>query len=264
MRFMWPRFIPSNEVDSFFQPVRHNILARLRTQPILESLSGKLASPSDLSYVDERFTDKSGKPLTLCDHTKNLYLSSKYPDHVLEFLRELGVSKLSDEQFVEHLKRIILEHEGQFRGESLEWHSKLAEALIPLVEKDELEQIICTLPLIPIADGHWVAATSKPRIFSDAYDLGDLRVLKSTRIIHPAAISDANRSHLWASLGLQAIDRGEICQYIVRAHEQPLLAPHKSWSRAHLVAHAKFLFKSGWRPSKPVDLWVETSLGERC
>ncbi|KAJ4409227.1 hypothetical protein N0V82_009500 [Gnomoniopsis sp. IMI 355080] len=263
MKFLWPGFIPSQDAHPFFRSTRQDVIASLLDRPVLESLAGHLAAPSQLAYVDERFTD-NGEPLTLFHRTKNLYLSRKYPDSVLESLCGLGVARLSDEAFVEHLKQMIQEDEGQFRAKSLEWHSKLAGALIPLTSNEKIKEVILTLPMIPIVNGTWVAAVSKPYIFLEALGLGDLRISKSLRIIHPVAITDASRVHLWTSLGIQHIDRQEICQFIVKAHEQPLLAPHKSWTRSHLIAHARFLHQSKWRPSKPVDLWMEDSKERRC
>lgn len=226
--------------------------------PILESFSGQMTAPSKLTYVDKRFLDHTGSPLCLSESTRSTYLSHDYPRHLKEVLCSLGVEDMSNKKFMEHFKQMVLEDEKGFRAKPDEWHSEVAKTLLPLIEDDVLRESLRRLPIVPLSNGEWVSAVSKPCMFQEQSFLGDFQVMRSLRIVHPYAMKNRNRRSLWSSLDIKPIDRQEICQYIVDAHENPVVDP-SVWTRAQLVAHARFLYASEWRPSKPIDLWVETS-----
>lgn len=262
MRFSWPAFIPSEQTSPFFEPLRDAILEKLSHMPVTEAISGTLVPPYTLWRVAGDFNDRSGKPLTLWADTKDIYLSPKYPSHVLSALYSLEVDNLTDERFLDDLEQMISGDQSRFHAQPDDWHSDLARALIPLTDDEDLGFTIRRLPIIPLMNGKWATTKSGPRIFPDDSDLGDLLVLNSVRIIHPAATTDANRGHLWSCLDIQNISRQDVCQYIVDAHSQPGSHPKiVGWTRAHLVAHARFLFLSNWRPSKPLDLWIQSTSG---
>lgn len=262
MRFSWPSFIPSEQTNSFFETSRLAILKRLSEMPVAESISGTLVAPSTLRRVEGRYIDRGDKPLTLWKDTADLYLSPKYPSHASDALLSIGVDDLTDEEFVEDLKQMISEDKAHFHAQTEQWHSDLARALIPMTDDENLKSIILRLPIVPLMNGKWAKPNSGPRIFPDDSDLGDLLVLHSIRIIHPAAAMDANRRHLWSSLDIPNISRQDICQYIIDAHAHPASTPEiVGWTRAHLVAHARFLHSSNWRPTQPLDLWVATKDG---
>lgn len=258
MRFSWPAFIPSTEISPFFEPVRREISRRLKEMPILESFSGQMTAPSKLMYVDKRFLDPARRPFCLSESTRTIYLSHNYPRHLKDIVCSLGVEEMSNEKFVEHFEQMILEDEKGFRAKPDEWHSEVARTLLPLTEDGALRDNLRRLQIIPLSNGEWVSAISNPHTFHEQSFLGDFQVLNSLRIIHPYAMKNRYRRSLWSSLDIKPIDRQEICQYIVGAHENPVVDPG-AWTRAQLVAHARFLYASEWRPSKPIDLWVETS-----
>lgn len=264
MRFLWPAFIPSEQISPFFKPVRATILKELTLMPVAESISGALVLPIMVWHVPERFHDRNGKPLTLWTDTKDVYLSPKYPGHVLSQLYDILVADLDDEQFLDHLDEMISGDQSRFQAQPEDWHSDLARALIPLADDEDLKSKVRGLPIIPLMNGKWDTASSGPGIFPDDSDLGDLLVLHSVRIIQPAVTTDANRRHLWASLGIENISRQDVCRYIVNAHAHPASHPKiVGWTRAQLVAHARFLFLSNWRPTKPLDIWVESTDGRQ-
>jgi hypothetical protein len=238
--------------------MQHKILTRLKDLPILESFSGELTSPSKLMYVEERFLDHTGEPLCSSEHTRSAYLSRNYPRHLKDILCSLGVEDLSNEKFVDHFEQMVSKDEARFHAKTDEWHSEVARTLLSLIEDGGLKEKLRRLPIVPLSNGKWVSATSEPRMFQEQSILGDVQVLRSLRIIHPAAMKNGNRRSLWSSLDIKPIDRQEICQYIVGAHENPVVDP-MLWTRAQLVAHARFLYSSEWRPSRAVDLWVESS-----
>lgn len=222
-------------------------MAKLAKLPVIESAGGTLVAHSTLRHVEQQFTDRHGKPFTLWGNTNEIYLSTRYPEHVINALCSIGVDNLTDEGFVDDLERMVLEDEAHVRAQPEEWHSDLARALIPLTENDHLKAVLQRLPIIPILNGKWITASSGPRVFPDdsEVDVGDFLVLRSIRIIQPAATGDANRRHLWSCLDIQNINRQEICQYIVDVQAHP--ASHSDlvkWAdRAHLVAHTKFFHR---------------------
>lgn len=226
--------------------------------PILESCSGQMTAPSKLTYVDKRFLDHARRPFCSSESTRSTFLSHNYPLYLKEILCSLGVEEMSNEKFVEHFEQMILEDEKGFRARPDEWHSEVARTLLPLIEDDALKENLRRLPIVPLSNGEWLSATSNPYTFQEQSFLGDFHVLGSLRIVHPCAMKNRNRRNLWSSLEIKPIDRQEICQYIVDAHENPVVDP-SVWTRAQLVAHAKFLYTTEWRPSRPIDLWVETT-----
>lgn len=262
MKFFWPEFVPSTETDPFFEPTRRAILATLKGSPVLESFCEHFNTPSKLNFVEERFSDQSGEPFCLSEQTRSTYLSPNYPRHLKDVLCGLGVEEMSDEKFVEHFEQAISEDEKGFRDKSDDWHSELAGALLPLTENETLKEALRRLPIVPLSNGQWVPAESKPRMFDEQSMLGDIQVLESLRTIHVSALEKGTRRNLWSSLGIHPISRQEICQYIVDAHQNPVIDP-MVWTRAQLVAHAEFLYYSEWRPSSAVELWVETTREQR-
>lgn len=262
MRFSWPAFIPSEQIGSFFDHSRVEILEKLAKASVIESASGVLVPPHTLWRVTDQFTDSDNQPLSLYEDTEDVYMSPQYPSQVVDVLRSLGVDDLSAENFLDHLEEMVRDAKERFCAQPQQWHSDLARALIPLMDDDYLKSIAMELPIIPIMNGKWVTASSGPRLFLEDSDLGDLLVLKSIRVIRSAAATEPNCRHLWSTLDIQTIDRQDICQYIIEAHAHPASHPDiVGWTRAHLVAHARFLHSSNWRPSEPFDLWVGTAGG---
>ncbi|KAH7401306.1 hypothetical protein BKA66DRAFT_564959 [Pyrenochaeta sp. MPI-SDFR-AT-0127] len=266
LKYFWPFYIPNNDISAFFSPARDLILSHLRENSVLESSGKSMAQPSTLMYIlPSKYADSSGRPFTLCPDTANKYLSTRYPEWTIESILALGVSAMSDTEFLEDLELMINSSTTWFQAQTQEWHQELSKALLPLTQKNELKRILLRLPIIPLCDMIWTSAERNPVFF--AKDLDPMKFSSSIdlSIIDPLVSQDYSRRTLLQALGIVEIDSTRLCRHIAEAHASNTFQAEK-FSRAELISHAAYLFKSSWQPPDwiKVDLWFATSDGSRC
>jgi hypothetical protein len=263
LKYVWPFYLPSLSVamSGFFEPAIGMILSRIGESPVFESSAGNMVQPSALVHVPDDFC-VNGEPFTLCDATKDRYLSSHYASWVIEAMASVGVSHLKPRQFLEDLATLIATDAESFQKRSSKWQAQLATTLVKLSTDAELMPLIQDLAIIPLNNGTWTAARDNNIFFakSDAsLEIPDgIRIL----IVENDAESDSNRRTLFTSLGVKAWEAPEICRLILDVHASTDFQPGQL-NTSQIISHAVFLYRSKWQPPKGADLWFATARNER-
>ena len=264
MKYSWPFYIPAVETDAFFEPAAATISSSLKGMNILASFHGSMEKPGSLAYVDAfRFADKDGVPFTLCDATDRRYLSPKYPAWVIGNLLSLGVTELTESQFLGDLQILANSaHEANFlrRGEA--WHSQLARCLLPMASKPELKQVLTKIRIIPLIDGSWATAEEKPLMSNLSINLGDFPVDVHAKIVRTKAASEPLLKKFYASLGVEELTQAHVCQWIYKQHSATSFNPGE-WTCSQLFSQARFMFDSSWRAPSDIDIWFATTEDKR-
>jgi hypothetical protein len=271
MKYTWPIYIPSTKQQSFFHATRKSILERLKGTKILESGAQVderfMLAPASLLYVDpERYADREGNPFTSKGLGDLRYLSSHYPKHTIETLYALGVRKMSDDMFLTDLEWIITNELEAFHARSVEWHSLLAKALLPLIDRREFTKRLRRLPVIPLIDGSWTSADSEsPPFFQQDSMIAALEgdPPSGISIVHQSAVIDYSRKSLLTRLGVEMLSVARMCKHICDIHASKDAKPGQ-WTTEQLVSHVKFLYEADWSPPDGgADLWFATASGAR-
>ncbi|KAI0435663.1 hypothetical protein F4803DRAFT_544782 [Xylaria telfairii] len=265
LRYMWPFYLPTNEIYGFFEPLKEMIYQGLSECHVLESFSGTMEIPSMLTYVPKGdFLDTNGIPFTLSSKTRSTYLSSHYSPLVLKSLSSLATTFLYPKDFLNDLNWMVSEESAVFRQKAATWHSQLARVLIILATNEDNKAQLQEMELIPLQGGRWVSVKQGPVYFHTRGTrnlvIPDALLLKT---VDPAVTSDSYRRNLFAQIGVQPLpDTTDICRMIIEIHNTKTFDP-QSFTCSQLVSHAWFLFRASFRPQRGDDLWFATSQGQR-
>lgn len=164
LQYQWMRYLPEDSIsDEFWGQLKPRIEALLKETPILRSWTQRrLYRPEQLRYVAPKFLDNDGRPL-FADLGEDIYLAPGYELRDFEMLRPLGVKKLLVH---EALDRVESDLEGISRWKAAipdDWHNRVADFLTALFERTQEGSNrlrIQSLPLIPLSETEWVAATT--------------------------------------------------------------------------------------------------------
>jgi hypothetical protein len=269
LKHHWPQYLPIGKVDPFFTDLKDGILSKLKEKAIVESCAGSMAKPSDLFYLPPgSFRDDTDNPFTMTASTESKFLSAKYPDWLINPLLELGVRKMTDRDFLDELKQMLLKEPNIFQKKHMNWHSQLAKALLPLATVKEHRSLLVDMKLIPLRDiqtqaGEWVAAQNRKIFFSSKTSNNCIPATVPVDIVSHDADANVDRRSLFTQLGVKPCEDAEICQTIVRMHAEPKFDPHKFTAEA-LLSHAVFIYKASWQPPDDAELWFVTATEKRC
>lgn len=255
----WPWFIPGPETSPFFQPARDSILRILGKEKVLSSCSKYMAEPGELVYVPpEKFLADDGQPFALSDLKKSQYLSSNYPDWIIDSICSLGVRTLSEQDFLQDLQAIMSSNPDSFYRRTSQWHSQFAKALISINKTSEFETVLSKLKIIPLENHKWAAAAEQlffaPGGITDYGDLG----ISNLKLVSQEAVADKNRLALYQLLGIKQLDAFRMCHLIITAHASRSRAD-RIWTQQQLISQVKFLFTSSYQPSQKMDMWFMSS-----
>jgi hypothetical protein len=261
-KYVWPFYLPSLSIamSGFFAPAIEMIISQIKDLPVFESCVGNLVRPSTLAHVSTDFCI-AGEPFTLCELTKDRYLSSSYPSWVIEAMLSVGVSQLTPQEFVEDLATMITTDAELFHSKTSKWHEQLARTLVKHCTDTELMDLIQDLPIIPLSDGTWTAARGNNIFFATSNT--SLAIPDGIRImiVDSDVPNDPHRRTLLTYLGVKALEAPRICRVILSVHASADFDP-QLLDRAQLVSHATYLYQAKWQPPKGADLWFATARNE--
>ncbi|KAI0406032.1 hypothetical protein F4802DRAFT_560462 [Xylaria palmicola] len=263
MKYVWPFYVPVVETG-FFADSSASILQQLTENEVLESCAGQLAKPSGLIYITSwAISGEDRQPFTSSSSTRHRYLSVEYPSWVLPSISKLGVRELSHDDFLEDLKTLIADDATSFQARSQTWHNELSEALLQLISNRRHEQAISELPIIPLLDGTWTSAATRPVLITEEIFEPELLLVLEGAIVHPCLKDSGSRLDLLERLGISPADATNICRCICDLHSALDFDPYKH-STEQLIAQTKFLCKSSWQLPLRADLWFATQGDGRC
>ncbi|KAF4632226.1 hypothetical protein G7Y89_g5909 [Cudoniella acicularis] len=261
-RFSWLRYLPlRQETHDFFQDLWPNTQEVLSRERILESAKGDATVPSALRYVPKELADKRKRSLIPVSRSKFNHVSHHYPSEASEALESLGVKRLSAEDFLDDLSEFIATYPNDFQHMPNEWHSQLSNILDSLTPKHE--QLISSLPIIPLRDGKWVSPCTRNLLFPLQANGLIIPDNLNASVIHEDAANDPSRKSLLRKFQVQDAKESEVCRIILETHESEEFE-YKAVSIAALISHATFLYKSGHKVKGSDDtLWIVASDGSR-
>ncbi|OAP55444.1 hypothetical protein AYL99_10417 [Fonsecaea erecta] len=264
--YIWPRFIPFKMTGHhFFEPSRRDIIEALSRQPVLKSRAQELMMPSSLTYVPLDFCDRQGIPMTSSPRTDLAYLCHQYDVSLYDNLETLGVTKMTEAIFLDHLDLYIKQNTAMFqKTKTVEWHTRLAEVLLKLSFNTEHHEKLRKLPIIPLNDGRWVSAEEKSIFLPQEAENFTAPKGLAFRLVREDAANNPTARSLYLQLGLKVFGQDAIADFLLHVHTQPLFNP-KSITVEHLISQAVFLFRARVHDFEVRYLWLATTDGSgRC
>jgi hypothetical protein len=266
LRHTWPQYIPDKTSPfDFFWRFREDVVDSLRKSTIVESEDGQLRIPTAVVYVPKNLRGETDTPLALSTVTEHKYVSHAYSESDIKHLKRIGVSPLTEREFLDDLKTSLAacsafrtKHSSGFE----KWHSDVAKVLISLISKIKTQ--ITDLPLIRLNNGLWIPASSGTLFFP-----GNGTNFHVPEGIEVFEIDEAVRDHpdcerLYTMLQVSPFSITAIQDVILKKHASQSPSPEPS--RSELISQAVFLFKSEWKytgkPDDTVQFWVATKGGE--
>lgn len=249
IRYTWPLLLPIEMLlDEALPYDPIDTIIKLGRNNVLEDSNGKLARPTELTFVPERYRDGRGTPLIPPKWSTRRLISDKYPKEAASHLKQLGVSELSDEIFLADLKNFISGDRLGFQSQSSDWQSRVCTVLISLwyAPWSGIED----LDLIPLEDGRWVSAKSGLAYFH-SNDLGDLRFptsIKNKGRVHPKVERNRKQSELFSIMNVPTGTKKKFCDDILTWHKKDRVGMNMPPAR-DLVYHLEFLYRANWQSS---------------
>lgn len=218
-RYDWLKYLPdeSDNHASPFEDVAEEIFRRLRDEEVLESHTGYLEEPGNLTFVPAEFRDEDGAPLVPPAKSLEL-LSHKYPTSFEKNLKRMGVKTMSKTGFLRQLDLLISRKPTDLHKRPQEWHSTLAKVLLKLCVDGDYIDTIKEMPIIPLKSGSWVTANAGHTSLQDnsLSSAEDRAVLAEEMEVHPAALESPERMKLFRLLGLHGTTEQGVTKYAIK------------------------------------------------
>lgn len=260
LAYTWIRYLPLDEpLQSFLKPVHVSLRQKLSEEYILHSQKGALVRPNRLLHIPQCYTF-NGVPITSSSQNDARYLSTKYAEEDWKYLETLGVTIMCESGFLVELHWLIEKSPTEFARKSKEWHSHLADILNGL-GRLRCQLRLRSLPIIPLADGKWVAADSGEIFFPFGTADFDIPGGLQLAVVDAQAAADPSREKLFRSLGVGELTRDAVINKIKAVHERSKSLVD-SLSRHALVAQIKFLYDTDWKNPKCQEFWFHSESGE--
>lgn len=269
MKYTWLRYLPlKDEVSGFFERFKNRLLDQISNEPLLENWNDDMVQPSTLTFVSkEKFADSTDRPMTLAYGNPNkasVYLSPRYSDADLDYLKAIGVKEMSNEDFLRDLASFMDGHFLEFQERPLEWHTRLAEVLIPLALNPTLLPSIKELKLVHLRDGRWVSVAGHERsiLFPGEPDGCEVPSGIDFLVVHQRAALNPLINQLYSSIGVHHFSVSRLFDFILEMHKDPNFNPRRI-SRGALISQAAFLYSAGWRVERNARIWFVSERNER-
>ena len=245
-RYTWPRFLKSkgNAYCTAFADVLGDLVDRLWSEAVVESLASTMEPPERLEYLSEIVTDRGDPPITLLRGIGSMrcYTATAYTPADLSML---GIHKQPLETFLALLKCFITDQPDKFQKQTASWHSKVSVA-ISVAGTATLR----SLKLIPLRTGRWTSASTSKIYFPNSSDGSLLPIGISVAIIEDNAAKNPSRAKLFSQLGARQLTSVEVYKLILDQHRDQG-ARYDNSNVDCVVQHAWFLFQS---PSQPPQI----------
>jgi hypothetical protein len=271
IRYDWLRFIPLRKNrHEIFAKLHSRILDLLYENPILESHTGDLVVPSQLTYVPQKFKDQNDVPLVPLESSDITYVSNGYHGNYEKVMKKLGVNRMSSKTFLQELSAYVSRHPKDFANQPREWHVRLSKILASLIHDDKSKEkhftkLISDLKIIPLRDGQrWTSANAGTVLFPPDEKVLDVPKGIDIFVVHEDAYKDSEREQLLLLLHVKNYDNRYVCEAIVKTHQQKQFQP-ENLSPDDLISHIHFLIATDWAPknSKQWDMWFLVEDGSR-
>lgn len=225
---------------------------------MLYSVSGGEQCPWRLTYVPDKFLF-NGTPISTSANTSEKYLSRNYSPDDLKFLEKLGVKEMSEVTFFSELRTMFKDPKGDFKNKSDAWHSHLADILIRFGKSYQSQ--LLDLPLVPLENGTWAAATGNDIVFPATKAEFELPTGLRLLVVDSKAMKDPMRRKLFTILGVGDLKQGPVVRHIQELHSTGTYMT--AISSSALLSQIKFLYTTGWRNPSFERFWLTSESGQR-
>ena len=225
-------------------------------------MDGKKRKPTSLITVPGVWKDTNGRPFMIDKSNENKYAAGNYDGHLDQtMLALLGVKVMDERGFYDEMMKVLRKDPGSFlKKKSQEWHASLARALSNLPSLSYFQ----SLPIIPLSDGTWVAASSIRHTFIHLpSDDPAVKIPSGIEIpiVDAEAAADLDRNQLFIRLGILQLEIDHIKSAIIQTHSNPEFKPD-ALLPTQLVSHAEFMFQNRESDeTSPLQLWMASDLG---
>ncbi|KAF4973514.1 hypothetical protein FSARC_211 [Fusarium sarcochroum] len=227
MQYTWMRYLPNKDgdaYDSFWSQLVEKIEFRIRTTPLIRPDSGgslqlitKLRQPRP-SYADQQ------NNLLLRDVEPELSLSRHYMAQDVSTLNNYGMSGFFWKDFVNMVQQDLASNSSwiKLRTSDQYLQSKVASKLDHFLRETQHETTrtsIRRLPILPLQDGRWVAATVGIQMyFPDTEGLSIPGDLQFNLISSDWAARSESRD-LFSRLGVRSLRVDRVREAILQRHQ---------------------------------------------
>ena len=269
LRYSWTKYLPGDQLDDFWQPLRSLIKHNLSEKSLLESRTSFPWPISSLRIVPSVFQHQ-GEPL----FDKETFLGDEYDEDAVTALEGLGLLALSNREMLECVKTDLTPSVGLFGSSTTSksiihstqladsWHTTFLEFLLYSVCRDqqlknELRNL-AVLPLSGVLGTTWATPdTALPlavasRIYLPRIDTDDSSPLIDPeiglRILHPDACVEPARREFYAHWGISHVDPILLVEKVITRNTS-----RTSKTLGHYVGQFSILF---WHGATPLTTFV--------
>ncbi|UPK97203.1 hypothetical protein LCI18_008138 [Fusarium solani-melongenae] len=226
LQYTWMKFLPDSTnkaYSDFWSVLVTKIEATVRETPLIRPDSGGPSRTiTSLYNLRPMFADKENN-LLLRDLDPELSISRHYENSSLAILKTLGLRDLSWWKFIEMVDQDLQSSDSWIKSRISEDYrqTNVADLLIQsykAMKGNWVGSMIEKLPIIPLEDDRWLAATTEEKIFfPDTAGLtvpGDLEfnLIESSVATHP------KWRELFGLLGVESLSVGTVRERIFQRH----------------------------------------------
>lgn len=226
LQYTWMHFLPDkdNKVFSdFWSTLVTSIETKVRETPLIRPESGSpLRLITNLRNPRPFFVDKNND-LLLRDLTPELSISRHYETSSLAILEKLGLVKFYREDLIRMVDQDLQSPDSWLKCSPPGGHLQgRVASFLSLFYKDAkhalIKLMIEQLPIIPLQDGRWLAATSEERVFFP--DTAGLAVPEDLEfnLVESSAAAHSKRRELFELLGVESLSIESVRERIFERH----------------------------------------------
>ncbi|KAL7624644.1 hypothetical protein AAE478_006214 [Parahypoxylon ruwenzoriense] len=244
LRFQWMRYLPDNKSPNWgkmWLSLVNMIADRLVRTPVLygrKRFHRRLIC--DLFRLRDNVLDEDGCPL-FDDEDPEQIISQRYDNSDLNFLSDYGLCYADYREIIGWVRSDIRRGDlSRMRSPktSESWHTRAAKLLNRLFKTNSPDSIqaLKRLELVPLEDGTWVSASSRPVYFAQV-DGMNIPSDVQLRLVSKGVVN-SHRMRLFKNLGAKTASVSLVRKEILRLYP-PRGAPPSIESSKH---HLEFLY----------------------
>jgi hypothetical protein len=226
LQYTWMKFLPDKKnkaYSGFWSVLITKIEATVRETPLIRPDSGgPLHTITSLRNPRPMFADKE-KNLLLRDLTPELSISRHYGSSSLAILKNLGLINFQWPDFIKMVDQDLQSSDSWIKSRIDDDHlqTEVASLLIlsyTTTRVNWARSMIEKLPIIPLDDGRWLAATTEKKIFYP--DTAGLTVPEDLgfNLVDPFAANHPKRRELFGLLGVESLSVSAVRERIFQRH----------------------------------------------
>ncbi|RSL92134.1 hypothetical protein CDV31_015293 [Fusarium ambrosium] len=265
LQYTWMEFLPDkNKVYSdFWSVLVTNIETNVRETPLVRPDSGgPLRLIRSLRILRSALADEENN-LLLRDFTLELRISRHYGRSSLAILQNLGLVKFYWNDFIRMVDQDLQSSDSwiKFRVSDGFLQIRIANLLQDYYTNtkwNRTRSMIEKLPIIPLQDGRWLAATGKEKIFFP--DTSGRRVPEGLEfnLVESSAASQSERRKLFETLRVESLSVRSVRERIFKRHKSYWENPGKSIQ--FYAQQLKFLYSTHDRKTHHKDDYCKVVL----